>query len=89
MFRMLDYLVNYFNTEFTQTVTPMMITTIPLYGSTACHSVWGHRFSLKLKRVLPSSGIQCSVGWCRTDVSELHIGSIFKGQAVQEEVWRA
>jgi hypothetical protein len=26
----------------------------------------------------------CSVGWFRTDVSGLHVGPIFSGQAIQE-----
>ena len=38
-----------------------------------------------LSSILPSSGLLSGVKWFRTDVSEVPIGPIFKGQAVEEQ----
>jgi hypothetical protein len=42
------------------------------------------RLGPRLKLILPSSGLLRSVRWFNTDVSELPIGPILKGQAVQK-----
>ena len=40
---------------------------------------------LQITWIMSSSGALLRVGWFRIDVSELHIGPIFKGQDVQEQ----
>ena len=44
-----------------------------------------HRLPPQLNRILQTSGLLRGLWWFETDVSELPIGPIFKGQAAQED----